>query len=173
MERVYFEIAKKMEKLGVIQGGVRLSSLKGDPVNGVSMVLVASDLSGVREEVSAYRTLHGVPLNFRSRGKSLEVFSPGLAVLCGFAKGISFNPDDAGDVMEFCSGVEDLYPGLSFEDIRLDRDSMSLHLSWLPQEGLSLRGLYDALDPVLAKYGMGIIKPAETGETGDPGDIGQ
>ena len=157
--RFNFEIAKKMEKMGLGQGGIRLSSLKGNPVDGVSMVLIAPSYDDIKEAVSAYRSLHEVQLNYRSRGKSLEVSSDRLSVLSDFAKSISFTPDDADDVMEFCAGLEGYYPGLRFEEIRLDKDSLSLLLSCEFSEGQGPEPLYDALAPVLGRYDMGVIKP--------------
>ena len=161
MDRLYFEIAKKMEKLGIDRGGIRLTSLKGDPVSGISLILVASSYDDIKDSVTAYRSLHGVPLNYRSRGKSLEISSGSLSVLCDFAKSISFTPDDADDVIDFCAGLEGYYPGLSFEEIRMDKDSLSLLVSCALEEGSSAGDLYQALMPALNRFEMGVIKPVQ------------
>ena len=159
MQKLLFEIAKKMEKMGPSQSGVRLSSLKGGRDEGVSMILIAKSYEDIKEAVTAYRMMKGASLNYRSRGKSLEVFSDSLASLSDFARGISFNPDDADDVVEFCAGLEGYFEGLSFERIALDRDSLSLILSCELEDGASPEALYQALIPVLGRFDMGVIKP--------------
>ncbi len=156
-----------MEKMSLGQGGIRLSSLKGTRETGVSMVLVAARYEELKESVTAYRMMKGASLNYRSRGKSLEIYSESLTTLCDFAKGISFTPDDADDVVEFCAGLEGYYDGLSFESVSMDRNSLSLILSCQLEEGASSDSLYQALMPMLVKFNMGVIKPLENTDEGN------
>ncbi len=149
MESLSFVIAKKMEKPPANEGGIRLGSFRADTESGV-LALMSPDPAGLKDSIAAFRSLTGIPVQYRVRGKSIQIAAesvraeaspaesggaavpgvPGSAaagtdgafgMLLEFAKGLSFRAEDVADVFEFCAG-DHSYPFGTLRLLSIDMD---------------------------------------------------
>ena len=74
MDSIRFVIAKKMEKPPAKEAGIRLGSFKADAAGGV-LSLMSPDSALLKESAAAFRSMTGLPLYFRVRGKSVQIAS--------------------------------------------------------------------------------------------------
>ncbi|MBQ3579191.1 MAG: hypothetical protein II974_11075 [Firmicutes bacterium] len=163
MKTLTFEIAKKMGRPAAGASGILLSSVRGDGMKAV-MVISSSSYDELKERVSSMHQ-QGLPINYRTRGKSLEVTaSPGngidaLAVLFSYASQLEFALDDAQDVMGFCAGCRSFLDGcMEPLSIALDKDSLSLKMKAQIGDEEDPQGFYERLMEILTKADMGVIK---------------
>ncbi|MBR0140286.1 MAG: hypothetical protein IJM17_08380 [Firmicutes bacterium] len=163
MKTISFEIAKKMSRPPAGAPGIQLSSVKGDDMKAV-MVISSADYAGLKERVSSMQQ-KGLPVSYRTRGKSLEITAfPGsgtgaLSVLFSYAGGIDFALDDAADVMAFCAGAKDALGGrVKLRSIALDKDSLSLKAEAELEDDEEPESFYSGLMELLSKADMGVIK---------------
>jgi len=166
------EISKKMEKLPANIKGISLRSIKADKY-GAQMIIVADAYGDIKSGVENYRMLTNADITFRMRGKSIDVsvmptdeIIPGstpettvrrhapsysaLGTLIGFAKTLSFNSEDATDVVEFCTKYMPL-DGCEFIEMDLDQNRLSLIIK---TDSLDQEALMEKLDP----FKMGLVK---------------
>ncbi|MBQ1907425.1 MAG: hypothetical protein II173_04560, partial [Firmicutes bacterium] len=146
MESLSFVIAKKMEKPPANEGGIRLGSFRADAESGV-LALMSPDPAGLKDSIAAFRSLTGIPIQYRVRGKSIQIAaesvraeaSPAESVsadgadgafgmLLEFAKGLSFRAEDVADVFEFCAG-EHSYPFGTLRLLSIDMDRSRTEIS--------------------------------------------
>jgi hypothetical protein len=149
MESLSFVIAKKMEKPPANEGGIRLGSFRADAESGV-LALMSPDPAGLKDSIAAFRSLTGIPVQYRVRGKSIQIAAesvraeaspaesggaavPGVpesaaagadgafGMLLEFAKGLSFRAEDVADVFEFCAG-DHSYPFGTLRLLSIDMD---------------------------------------------------
>ncbi|MBR5926778.1 MAG: hypothetical protein IKZ78_05435 [Firmicutes bacterium] len=150
-----FEIAKKLEKLPANIKGNSLRSIKGD-FDACQMIIVADKYGDIKNAVESYKMLTNADITFRMRGKSIDVSVMGddaTAKLFDFAKMLSFNSEDAMDVIEFFNAEMPL-PNAEF--VEIDMDQTRLKLIMRTEE---LR--QDEIMAKLDKYSMGIVKNQE------------
>ncbi len=143
--------------------GIQLSSVKGDDVKAV-MVISASDYAELKEKVSSMQQ-KGLPISYRTRGKSLEITAfPGngtgaLPVMFSYAGDIDFACDDAADVMSFCAGAKEALGGrVRLRSIMLDKDSLSLKAEAELEDEEEPESFYAGLMELLNRADMGVIK---------------
>jgi len=153
-----FEIAKKIEKVASNVKGNSLRSIKADK-DAAQMIIVADTYGDIKSGVENYRMVTNCDITFRMRGKSIDVSvmagsegKDALALLMEFAKTISFNSEDANDVVEFLSNNMPL-PGCEFKEIELDQNRLRLIMT-ANEENFSQEAVMEKLDP----YNMGIVK---------------
>ena len=84
-----FEIAKKLNKPSSQLPGISLRSIESQD-EGFRMVMVAKSYTEIKSSVESYRLMHSVQINYRARGKSMEIYTAELQPLLDFARGISF-----------------------------------------------------------------------------------
>ncbi len=148
MESLSFVIAKKMEKPPANEGGIRLGSFRADAESGV-LALMSPDPAGLKDSIAAFRSLTGIPVQYRVRGKSIQIAAEGVraeaspaesgdaagpgvpesaagadgafGMLLEFAKGLSFRAEDVADVFEFCAG-DHSYPFGTLRLLSIDMD---------------------------------------------------
>ena len=145
MESLSFVIAKKMEKPPANEGGIRLGSFRADAESGV-LALMSPDPAGLKDSIAAFRSLTGIPIQCRVRGKSIQIAAEGVraeaspaesggaagpgvpesaagafGMLLEFAKGLSFRAEDVADVFEFCAG-DHSYPFGTLRLLSIDMD---------------------------------------------------
>jgi len=151
-----FEIAKKLEKLPANLKGNSLRSIKADN-NFAQMIIVADSYGTIKSEVESFRMLSNADISFRMRGKSIDISvktseNAGDAInnLMRFAKRISFNSEDAMDVIEFWNSNMPL-EGCEFSELEMDQNRLRIVLS---SESFNQEAVMEKLDP----YSMGILK---------------
>jgi hypothetical protein len=147
MESLSFVIAKKMEKPPANEGGIRLGSFRADAESGV-LALMSPDPAGLKDSIAAFRSLTGIPVQYRVRGKSIQIAAESVraeaspaesgaeaaasasespaadgafGMLLEFAKGLSFRAEDVADVFEFCAG-DHSYPFGTLRLLSIDMD---------------------------------------------------
>ena len=77
MESLSFVIAKKMENPPANEGGIRLGSFRADAESGV-LALMSPDPAGLKDSIAAFRSLTGIPIQCRVRGKSIQIAAEGV-----------------------------------------------------------------------------------------------
>ena len=153
-----FEIAKKLEKLPSNVKGNSLRSIKADN-DGAQMIIVADAYGEIKSAVENYRMMTNADIAFRMRGKSIEVAvtseeqGKSMPQLMEFAKAISFNSEDAMDVIEFWNKSMPL-DGCKFVEMDMDQNRMKLVLS---ADDFS-EALQNSIMEKLDAYNMGIVK---------------
>ncbi len=167
-----FEIAKKIEKLPANAKGISLRSIKADK-DGAQMIIVSDTYGDIKSGVENFRMMTNADIAFRMRGKSIDVsvmpseeIIPGttpettlrrhpsphnaLRALTEFAGTISFNSEDATDVIEFCNKYIPI-DGCEFVELDLDQSRLRIIME---AGSLDQDALMEKLDP----YNMGIVK---------------
>lgn len=146
-----FEIAKKLNKPSSLLPGVSLRSIDSQD-DGFRMVIVAGSYTEIKSSVESYRLMHSVQINYRARGKSLEIYTAELQPLVDFARGISFNTEDALDCIEYLAGnlpVE----GAELLSVHVDQSQLSLKL-----DAEDIDKVQAEIMPDLDKYNMGVVR---------------
>jgi hypothetical protein len=163
MKTLSFEIAKKMNRPPAGAPGLQLSSVKGDGLKAV-MVISSASYQELKDKVTAMHQ-QGLPINYRTRGKSLEVTAypadslDALSVLFSYASQLEFAEDGAQDVIDFCAGSRAFLSGVMRPvSIALDRDSLSLRMSASLADDEDPEAFYGSLMELLSKADMGVIK---------------
>lgn len=167
-----FEIAKKIEKLPANAKGISLRSVRADK-DGAQMIIVSDTYGDIKTGVENFRMITNSDISFRMRGKSIDVsvlagdeIIPGtseattvrrhaaahsaLCTLAEYAKTISFNSEDANDVIEFINKYLPM-DGCSFVEMDMDQSRMRLIME---TQALDQDAVMEKLDP----YNMGIVK---------------
>ena len=146
-----FEIAKKLEKVPANVKGNSLRSIKGDS-DAASMIIVADAYGEIKNLVESFKMMSNTDISFRMRGKSIDISvmdNDATSKLMEFAKQLSFNSEDAADVIEFWNRFMPL-KGCSFVEIEMDQSRLKLVMQC---ENLNR----DEIMPVLDRYNMGIV----------------
>lgn len=150
-----FEIAKKLEKIPANVKGNSLRSIKADG-DAAQMIIVADAYGDIKNAVENFRMATNADIAFRMRGKSIDISVMGkdaLLKLAEFAKAISFNSEDAMDVLEF---INKNMPLSSCEFCEMDMDQNRMKIVFSTNE------LTDQLqEQIMAKldeFNMGIVK---------------
>lgn len=167
-----FEIAKKLEKLPSNVKGNSLRSIKAD-ADAAQMIIVADAYGAIKSEVENFRMLTNADISFRMRGKSIDISVLGSDIiipgttdattvrrhakeddainkLMEFAKAISFNSEDAMDVIEFWNKNMPL-SGCTFKEIDMDQNRLRLVMK---ADSIDQDAIMEKLD----EYSMGIVK---------------
>ena len=167
-----FEIAKKLEKVPANVKGASLRSIKADG-DAAQMIIVSDSYGDIKTAVENFRMMSNADISFRMRGKSIdisvlgsEVVIPGttenttvrrhperfdaISKLMEFAKVLTFNSEDAMDVIEFWNKNMPL-EGCEFKEIDMNQDRLRILMK---TENLNQEAIMEKLDP----YKMGIVK---------------
>ncbi len=170
-----FEIAKKLEKLPAGAKGNSLRSIKADRY-GAAMIIVADAYGDIKTGVENFRMASNADISFRMRGKSIDIsvlaadeVVPGSSAAttlyrkpssCGalnslmeFAKTLSFNSEDAAEIIEFWNKNMPL-DGCSFVEMEMDQSRMRILMRAESFDEETQAAVMQKLD----KYSMGIVK---------------
>lgn len=150
-----FEIAKKLEKVPANVKGYSLRSIKADG-DAAQMIIVADAYGDIKNSVENFRMATNADIVFRMRGKSIDVSVMGdgaLLKLAEFAKGISFNSEDAMDVLEFINKNMPL-DGCEFSEMDMDQNRMRMVFSARELTDELQASIMEKLD----QFNMGIVK---------------
>ncbi len=163
-----FTIAKKINRPAQKAKGTGLSTLRAEEGSPASMIITSSEgragFDRIRESVYGLPAAGESAVHGRLRGSSYELYGA-LPALAEFAKGISFNSEDAKDAAEFialmCGGG---FPEMKITSVKLEKSSMEVGILYSSDAETSAEEVYAALSGVCEKYGLGIIKQPEAQE---------